>query len=100
MPSGALDTQLHRHIIDVLLGEYEANPPPQEAAELVGGASMRLVGLLWGLYAQVNRHAKAAVLLLDGGMAREAHVHLRVALEHAIYLHWVVEQGDAGPHRL
>jgi Family of unknown function (DUF5677) len=96
MPSGALDTQLHRHIIDVLLGEYEANPPPQEAAELAGGVSMRLVGLSWGLYAQVNRHAKAAVLLSDGGMAREAHVHLRVALEHAIYLHWVVEQGDAG----
>jgi Family of unknown function (DUF5677) len=96
MPSAALDTQLHRHIIDVLLAEYEANPPPLAAAEVAGGLSMRLLGLSWGLYAQVNRHAKAAGLLSDGGMAREAHVHLRVALEHAIYLHWVVEQGDAG----
>jgi len=36
------------------------------------------------------------MILTDNGMAHEAHVHLRVAMEHAIYLHWVVERGEAG----
>jgi len=29
-------------------------------------------------------------------MAQEAHVMVRVALEHTVLLHWVVERGDAG----
>jgi hypothetical protein len=33
---------------------------------------------------------------MDNNMAHEAHVELRVAMEHAIYLHWVVERGEAG----
>jgi hypothetical protein len=95
MPSGVLDTQLHHHIIDVLTKEYEAAPAPQ-AGDVADGVPMPVLACAWGLYAQVNRHTKAAIILTDNDMAHEAHVHLRVAMEHAIYLHWIVERGEPG----
>jgi hypothetical protein len=38
----------------------------------------------------------AALVLADADMAQEAHVMVRVALEHTILLHWVVERAEAG----
>jgi Family of unknown function (DUF5677) len=58
--------------------------------------SARVFACAWGLYAQAHRHAKAALVLTDAGMAQETHVMVRVALEHTVMLHWIVERGEAG----
>jgi hypothetical protein len=90
MTSGLTDFVLHRQIVEVLVAEHEKGGPPAEPPR------MPLVGCTWGLYAQVYRHARAALVLTDAEMEHEAHLHVRAALEHAIMLHWVVERGDAG----
>src|SRR5712692_7845762 len=90
MSTGLSDFALQRQIVDVFVAEYAKDGPPAAAPRT------QLMGCAWGLYAQVYRHARAALVLTDAAMEHEAHVHLRAALEHAIMLHWVVERGDAG----
>jgi hypothetical protein len=90
--AGATDPQLHRQIVEVLVLEFEHSQVPAPLNDV----PRRVFGCAWGLYAQIHRHAKAALVLTNAGMAREAHVMVRVALEHTILLHWVVERGKAG----
>jgi hypothetical protein len=83
---------LHRQIVDVLTVEYESGAPP----EFVGSTPSDVIACAWGLYAQVHRHARAAIVLTGAGMDHEAHLHVRAALEHTVLLHWVVERGQPG----
>jgi hypothetical protein len=90
--TGATDPQLHRQIVEVLVAEFERSEVPARRDDVSG----KVFACAWGLYAQTHRHAKAALVLTDADMAQEAHVMVRVALEHTVLLHWVVERGDAG----
>lgn len=92
MTSGATDSALHRQITEVLVGDFERSAVPKPRTDVPG----RVFACVWGLYAQLYRHARAALVLTDAGMAQESHVLVRVALEHTILLHWVAERGDAG----
>lgn len=89
---GAADSILHRQIVDVLTAEYENGPPP----EFADGTPPGVIACAWGLYAQVHRHARAAIILTGAGMGHEAHLHVRAALEHTVLLHWVTERGLPG----
>jgi Family of unknown function (DUF5677) len=92
MATGATDPHLYRQIVEVLVVEFERGKVPTPLDHV----SARVFACAWGLYAQVHRHAKAALVLTDAGMAQEAHVMVRVALEHTVMLHWIVERGEAG----
>lgn len=83
---------LYRQIVDVLLAEHEASTPPCPQDE----ALARRLAVTWGIYCQVHRFARAAILLADGGMGQESVVLTRVMLEHTIVLHWIIERGDDG----
>lgn len=86
------DAALYRQIVDVLLAEHEASTPPRPQDETMA----RKLGVTWGLYCQVHRFARAAILLADNGMGQESIVLNRVMLEHTIVLHWIIERGDDG----
>jgi hypothetical protein len=86
------DLALYRQIVDVLLAEHEASTPPQPRDE----AMARKLAVTWGLYCQVHRFARAAMLLADAGMSQESIVLNRVMLEHTIVLHWIIARGDDG----
>lgn len=86
------ELELYRQITDVLLAEHEASRPPG-ADE---GYPLRQLACAWGLYAQIYRFGRAAVLLSDNGMGHETNVLVRSMLEHTVLLHWVVERGDEG----
>jgi hypothetical protein len=86
------DLDLYRHIADVLLKEHETSTPPAESS----GYPERLLGCIWGLYAQIHRYGRAAVMLIDNGMGQEAIVLTRSMLEYTVMLHWIVERGDSG----
>jgi hypothetical protein len=90
--TGATDPQLHRQIVEVLVAEFERSQVPTPLDDVSG----RLFACAWGLYAQIHRHARAALVLTDADMAQETHVMVRVALEHTVLLHWVVERGNMG----
>jgi hypothetical protein len=92
MASGAADLELHRSIVQVLVSEYERGIPPRD----IEGVSREVLACAWGFYAQVNRLARALLLLIDNGMGHETYILARVALEHTVLLHWVVERRDAG----
>lgn len=92
MTPGATDPDLHRQITEVLVGDFERSGTPKPRADVPG----RVFASVWGLYAQIYRHARSALVLTDAGMSQESHVLVRVALEHTILLHWVAERGDAG----
>jgi hypothetical protein len=92
MAAGATDPHLHRQIVEVLVAEFGGSTVPAPLDDVPG----RVFGCAWALYAQIHRHARAALVLTDAGLAQEAHVLVRVALEHTILLHWVVERGEAG----
>lgn len=87
---------LYRHIADVLLAEHEASTPPT----VDDGYPIRLLSCTWGIYAQIYRFGRSAVMLMDSGMGQEAIVLVRAMLEHAILLHWIVERGDDGVEAL
>lgn len=90
--SEAVEPELHRSIVQVLISEYERNPAPC----YIDGVSRDVLACAWGFYAQVNRLGRASLLLTDNEMGHETHVLVRVALEHTILLHWVVERRDDG----
>ena len=90
--SGTVDPELHRSIVQVLVSEYERSPAPRN----IEGVSPDVFACAWGFYAQINRFGRASILLIDNGMGHETHVFVRVALEHAILLHWIVERRDEG----
>jgi hypothetical protein len=92
MASGAADFELHRSIVQVLVSEHERSTPPRD----IEGVSRDVVACAWGFYAQINRLARASLLLIDNGMGHETYILVRVALEHAVLLHWVVERRDEG----
>jgi hypothetical protein len=92
MTSGATDTELHRSIVEVLVAEYEYGVPPVS----IPGVSRDVLACTWGFYAQVHRLGRSLLILADNGMGHETHILVRVALEYAILLHWLVERGDAG----
>src|SRR5579862_4481243 len=89
---GAADLELHRSIVQVLVSEYERSTPPRD----IEGVSREVLACAWGFYAQINRLGRALLLLLDNGMSHETYILARVALEHAVLLHWVVERRDKG----
>ena len=86
------DPALYQQIVDVLLAEHEASTPPQPRDEAIA----RRLAVTWGLYCQVHRFARAAMLLADNGMGQESTVLHRVMLEHTIVLHWIIARGDDG----
>ncbi len=86
------DAALYRQVVDVLLAEHEASTPPQPADD----ATARKLSVSWGLYCQVHRFARGALLLADNGMGHEGAVLCRAALEHTVVLHWVIARGDDG----
>lgn len=90
--SGALDPQLHRHVVDALVGEFERRT--EQCAVLPERAATFSVA--WGLYAQAHRYARAALHLTDEGMAQEVHALVRIVLDFAVTLHWLAEAGDDG----
>jgi hypothetical protein len=55
-----------------------------------------MLAVTWGLYCQVHRFARGAMLLADDGMGQEGVVLVRVMLEHTIGLHWIIARGDDG----
>jgi hypothetical protein len=83
---------LHRQIVEVLVTEFKRSVPPRH----IDGVSRDLLACAWGFYAQVNRLARAFLLLSDADMGHETNILIRVALEHTILLHWVVELRDKG----
>jgi Family of unknown function (DUF5677) len=86
------DPALYRHIVDVLLAEHEKSEPPRPRDE----PTARMLAVTWGIYCQVHRFARAAVLLGDNGMGQEGVVLVRTMLEHTVVLHWIIERGDDG----
>jgi hypothetical protein len=82
------DPALYRQTVDVLLAEHAAAAPDEAAA--------RKLSVVWGLYCQVHRFARAAMLLADNGMGQESTVLEPVMLEHTIVLHWIIARGDDG----
>jgi hypothetical protein len=72
---GAADPVLHRQIVGVLTAEYETGAPP----EFADGTASDVIACAWGLYAQVHRSARAAVVLTEAGMEHEAYLHVRAA---------------------
>lgn len=92
MDTGVTDPQLHRQIVEVLVAEFERGEVPTRLERV----SARVFACAWGFYAQIHRHAKAALVLTDAGMAQETHIMVRVALEHTVMLHWIVERREAG----
>jgi hypothetical protein len=90
------DPALYRQIVDVLLAEHEASTPPRPRDE----AMARKLAIIWGLYCQVHRFARAAMVLADGGMGQEGIVLNRAMLEHTIVLHWIITRGDDGIHAM
>lgn len=92
MTSGAADSELHRSIVEVLVAEYERGTPPAS----IPGVSHEVLACAWGFYAQIHRLGRSLLVLTDSGMGHETHILARVALEHTILLHWVVERRDAG----
>jgi hypothetical protein len=92
MTSGATDTELHRSIVEVLVAEYERGVPPVS----IPGVSRDVLACTWGFYAQIHRLGRSLLILADNGMGHETHILVRVALEHAILLHWLVERGEKG----
>ena len=86
------DAALYRQIVDVLLAEHGKSTPPQPR----DADTARKLAVAWGLYCQVYRLARSAMMLADSGMDQEGLVLVRVMLEHTIVLHWVVERGDDG----
>lgn len=84
--------KLYRDILDVLLAEYDSSTPPGRTS----GYPEHLLACVWGLYCQIHRHARAAVLLSDNGMGHEAGIIARIMMEHTVVMHWIVEQGDDG----
>lgn len=85
--------KLYRDIVDVLLAEHERTAPPPGAAD---EDSAHMLGCVWGLYCQVHRHSRAAVLMTDNGMGHEAGIMARVMMEHTIVMHWIIERGNKG----
>jgi hypothetical protein len=83
---------LYRQIVDVLLAEHEASTPPHPHDE----AMARKLAVAWGLYCQVHRFARGALLLADNGMGQESIVLNRAMLEHTIVLHWIIARGNDG----
>jgi hypothetical protein len=75
-----------------MLDEHEASTPPRPSDE----AMARKLAATWGLYCQVHRFARGAMLLADDGMGQEGVVLVRVMLEHTIVLHWIIARGDDG----
>lgn len=92
MTTGSTDPELYRGIVQVLVAEYECGRPPSR----IEGVSRDVLACAWGFYSQINRLGRAALLLTDNGMGHETHVLARVALEHAVLLHWVIERRDKG----
>lgn len=96
MPEGAGDSELHHHIVETLIGEYARGTSgvsvPVEKARVFAAA--------WGLYAQIHRYARAALLLMNADMAQEAHALVRIVLEFTVVLHWLVETGEDGVRTL
>jgi uncharacterized protein DUF5677 len=86
------DAALYRQIVDVLLAEHEKSTPPQPSDEQMA----EQLSVAWGLYCEVHRLARAAMLLADNGMGNEGVVLNRVMLEHTIVLHWVIARGHDG----
>jgi hypothetical protein len=86
------DAALYRQIVDVLLAEHEKSTPPQPR----DAGTARKLTVTWGLYCQIYRLARSAMMLADNGMDQEGLVLVRVMLEHTIMLHWIVERGDDG----
>lgn len=82
---GAADSVLYRQIVDVLTAEYENGPLPNFA----DGTPPGVIACAWGLYAQVHRHARAAIVLTEAGMDHEAHLHVRVRNWSIEALHWI-----------
>ena len=76
----------------MLVAEYEDGAPP----DFADGTPPGVIACAWGLYAQVHRHARAAIVLTGAVMDHEAHLHARAVLEHTVLLHWVVERGQPG----
>lgn len=89
---GATDPDLHRQITEVLVADFERSDVPKPREDIRG----RVFASVWGLYAQIHRHARAALVLTGAEMAQESHVLVRVALEHTILSHWVAQRGNAG----
>jgi hypothetical protein len=92
MTSGATDTALHRSIVEVLVAEYERAVPPVS----IPGVSHDVLACTWGFYAQIHRLGRSLLILADNGMGHETHILARVALEHTILLHWLVERREVG----
>jgi hypothetical protein len=86
------DAALYRQIVDVLLAEHEGSAPPRPRDDDMA----RKLSVTWGLYCQVHRFARSAMMLADQGMAQAGIVLIRVMLEHPIMLHWIIERGDDG----
>ena len=64
--------------------EHEKSEPPSPRDE----PTARRLAVTWGIYCQVHRFARAAVLLGDNGMGQEGVVLVRTMLEHTVVLHW------------
>jgi hypothetical protein len=92
MANQAPDLLLYRQIVDVLVTEHNSSRPP----DVNDGYPVKQLACTWGIYCQIHRFARAAVLLIDNEMGREANVIVRVMLEHTVVLHWIIERGDEG----
>jgi hypothetical protein len=92
MVSGAIDYQLHRDIIEVLVADFENDTSPPIS---LPGISRDALACTWGFYAQVHRLGRSLLLLIDNDMEHETHIIARVALEYTIMLHWIVERKEA-----
>ncbi len=86
------ELSLYRHIVDVLLAEHEASDPPG----INDGYPIHQLSCVWGIYAQIHRFGRAAVMLSDNGMGHEANILVRAMLEYTVLLHWAIDRGDDG----
>lgn len=84
--------KLYRDIVDGLLAEHEASTPPDASS----GYPIRQLGCVWGIYCQIHRFARAALMMSDNGLSHESNAILRIMLEHVVVMHWIIERGDEG----
>jgi hypothetical protein len=71
--------------LDTLLEELPSHPPK--------GVDENVYAVAHGLYCRIARTCQATLLLVDAGLGSEAAPLRRSALEHALTLAWVVDEG-------
>lgn len=95
-----LDKELCKAVLAEMVAAFQAAPPPStvalEEVTRAGLAAAEARAVMFGWTNRVLRTAQSVLLLQCDGFAAEAAPLVRSMLEHAMALHWLLDQpGDA-----